>query len=264
MAVKKEPAAVSRGRVSLLKVPLDIIPPGDLSDIINNQFTDLSNSIPENRKQGCNIVLLSLWDLLRARRQNEFRDYVLRAYMVIPISKSLVSGARFLNGKSPFRYMPFYFFIEFLSILENREYSVYLLGGKEKVLKRVENNIHQTFPGLRIVGRCKASFRKQEEAAIVEAIRKASPHLLLVGRGVRGGELWIARNSAGLNRGLRIWCSDLFDVFAEKKSRPPEGIFNLGLEAVIYCLRNPVKFFRIFSYIRYKFLLLFYRLANID
>jgi len=184
--------------------------------------------------------------------------------MIIPISKSLVSGARFLTRKTPVRYMPFYFFIDLLSILETREFTVYLLGGKEKVLRRVENNIHQTFPRLRIVGRCKASFRKQDESSIVEAIRKTDPHLLIVGKGIRGGELWIARNSAKLNRGLRVWCSDLFDVFAEKKNRPAQGLFNIGLESLYYLLHNPLRFFRVFPYFRYKFLLLFYRLMNRD
>jgi N-acetylglucosaminyldiphosphoundecaprenol N-acetyl-beta-D-mannosaminyltransferase len=158
--------------------------------------------------------------------------------------------------------MPFHFFVDLLSVLESREFTVYLLGGNDRVLKRVENNIHQTFPRLRIVGRCTAAFRRQDEAAIIEAIRKTAPHLLLVGNGVRGGELWIARNSARLNQGLRIWCSDLFDVFAEKRSRPPEEVFNFGLESIIYCLRNPLKFARIFLYAWYKLLLLFYRVFN--
>ena len=264
MAFKKEQAPVKRGRISLLRVPLDIVPSEELSDTVCDLLLNQPSPDSENKKQGHDVILLSLWDLLRARRSGEYRDYVYHASMVVPISKSLVSGARFLTGKIPVRYMPFYFFIDLLSILESREFTVYLLGGKEKVLKRVENNIHQTFPRLRIVGRCKASFRKQDESAIVETIRKTDPHLLIVGGGIRGGELWIARNGAKLNRGLRIWCSDLFDVFAEKRGRPVQKVFNLGLEAFYYFFRNPLRFFRIFSYFRYKFLLLIYRIMNID
>jgi len=262
LAVEKVNAALSYGRISLLSVPLDIIPPDELPDIICRDLLNITDNFPENQRQGKNIVLLSLWDLLRARRHNEYRDFILKASMVIPISKSLVTGARFLKKKVPVRYMPFHFIIDLLSILESREFTVYLMGGNEKILRRVENNIHQTFPRLRIVGRCTASFRKQEEPAIIEAIRKAAPHLLLTGSGIRGGELWIARNSAKLNRGMRLWCSDIFDVFAEKKNRPAEQIFNLGLESFVYFLGNPLKFFRLFSYFRYKFLLLFYRIFH--
>jgi N-acetylglucosaminyldiphosphoundecaprenol N-acetyl-beta-D-mannosaminyltransferase len=208
------------------------------------------------------IVLLSLWDLLRARRNNEYREYLFNAALVIPISKSLVSGARFLTGKKVYRYMPFKFFISLLSILEKREYPVFLRGGKSQILRKAEKNIRATFPGLKVIGRCEGKIRKQEEPAVIEAIRKSSPSILLAGKGVRGKELWIARNSSRLNSGFRLWCSDLFEVFAEKKHRPKDAVFEKGLESIGYCLRSPLKFFRVFSFIYYNLLLLAYKISR--
>jgi N-acetylglucosaminyldiphosphoundecaprenol N-acetyl-beta-D-mannosaminyltransferase len=243
-------------RISLLKVPLDIVHPEDLQGIIYDFLAEAGSG------SGKNIVLLSLWDLLRARRNNEYRSYVLNAALVIPISKSLVSGAQFLTGKTPYRYMPFNFVISLLTMLEKRELAVYLMGSRSRILRTTEKNIRQTFPRLRIVGRHVSSFRRPEEPRIIEAIHKAAPHLLLAGKGIRGGEIWIGRNSARLGGGIRLWCSDLFEVFAEKKQRPSEAVFERGLEGIGYCFRSPVKFFRFFSYIRYKFLLLFYKLFH--
>ncbi|QQO11290.1 WecB/TagA/CpsF family glycosyltransferase [Breznakiella homolactica] len=207
-----------------------------------------------------NIVLLSLWDLLRARRNSEYRSYVLNAALVIPISKSLIGGARFLTRKTPVRYMPFDFVIRLLTILEKREYSLYLLGGKKSILQKTEKNLRQTFPKLRIVGRYIGRFEQAEQGTILQAIRKAGPSLLLVGKGVRGREKWIARHGGALNPALRLWCSDLFDVFAERRRRPSEGVFRRGMEWIGFCLRNPFKLFRIFPYLYYKLLLVVYRL----
>jgi N-acetylglucosaminyldiphosphoundecaprenol N-acetyl-beta-D-mannosaminyltransferase len=240
-----------RERVSLLKVPLDILPRDSLDDVI---FELLASG------KGENIVLLSLWDLLRARRGGEYRSYILGASLVIPISKSLAGGVKFLTGKKAVRYMPFDFVVHLLTILEEREFTLYLVGGSRQVLRKTEKNIRETFPRLRVVGRFIGAFRRQEEAAMLEAIRKAGPSLLLAGRGIRGGEQWIARNSGRLNRGLRLWCSDLFDVFVERKRRPSRRTFDRGLEWLGYCFQNPLKFFRIFSYIYYKLLLIVYRL----
>ncbi|MCL2806443.1 MAG: WecB/TagA/CpsF family glycosyltransferase [Treponema sp.] len=240
-----------RQRVNLLKVPVDIISPEHLGDFVY----DLLKEEKEH-----NIVLLSLWDLLRARRSGEYRSYITRASLVIPISKSLISGIKFLTGKKAFRYMPFDFIVSMLTILENREMSCYLLGGRTKVLLKTEKNIKQTFPKLRIVGRFTGNFRKQDEATIIKAIKKSSPSLLLVGKGVRGRERWIARNNITLGYGMRLWCSDIFDVFAEKKKHPSRSSFDKGLECIGYCFQNPLKFFRIFPYIGYKFLLLFNKL----
>ena len=237
-------------RLDFLKVPVDIVEPDQLG-LLAFQL------LAEGKEK--NIVLLSVWDLLRARRNAEYRDYVEQAALVIPISKSIVRGIRFLLKKQAVRYMPFDFVISLLTMLENYEYSSYLLGGKKQVLTKIEKNIRDTFPRLRIVGRFPGSFRRQEEATIIEAIRKASPALLLVGKGVRGGEHWIARNSGKLGKGLRLWCSDLFDVLAERKRRPSRAIFSLGLEWIGYCLQNPLKLLRIFPFMFYNFLLLVYK-----
>jgi len=156
--------------------------------------------------------------------------------------------------------MPFDFIISMLSLLENRELSCYLLGGRRKVLLKTEQNLRQTFPKLRLVGRFPGYFKQYEESTIIKAIKKSSPSLLLAGKGIRGGEKWITRNSLALGEGLRLWCSDIFDVFAEKKKRPSRAAFNRGLEWVGYCFRNPFLIIRFFPYMWYKFLLLYYKL----
>jgi len=244
-----------RQRVNLLKVPIDIIAPEHLGTVV---YDLLKEAKAQNKEQ--NIVLLSLWDLLRARRSGEYRSYVQRAAIVIPISKSLISGIKFLTGQKAVRYMPFDFIISILTILEQREFSCYLLGGKNKVLLKTEKNLRQTFPKLRIVGRFPGSFRQRDEVTIIKAIKKASPSLLLVGKGVRGEERWIARNNVALGPGMRLWCSDIFDVFAEKKKHPSRAAFENGFEWIGYCFQNPLKFLRIFPYLRYKFLLLIYKI----
>jgi N-acetylglucosaminyldiphosphoundecaprenol N-acetyl-beta-D-mannosaminyltransferase len=239
-----------RQRLKLLKVPVDIISPEQLGSFIY----DL---LKENKEH--NIVLLSLWDLLRARRNSDYHAYVSGASLVIPISKSIISGLKFLTGKKAYRYMPFDFIVRLLTNLENKEFSCYLLGGEKKVLQKTEKNIRQTFPKLRIVGRYPGSFKKSDEPIIIKAVKKASPSLLLIGEGVRGREHWIRKNSLKLGNGLRLWCSDIFDVFAEKKKHPSNAIFNKGLEWIGYYFRKPYKFLRVFLYFYYKFLLLIFK-----
>jgi len=251
LTAENSQTAESRQRVTLLKVPIDIIAPDQLSSLVYDLIKD---------KKEHNIVLLSLWDLLRARRSGEYRTYITRASLVIPISKSIIGGIKFLTGKKAYRYMPFDFIISMLTTLENREFSCYLLGGKRKILLKTEQNVRQTFPKLRIVGRFPGYFKRHEEAIVIKAIKKSSPSLLLIGKGVRGKERWIAKNNLTLGDGMRLWCSDIFDVFAEKKKHPSRSAFNNGLEWIGYCFQNPFKLFRIFPYIGYKFLLLFYKL----
>jgi len=240
-------------RLDLLKVPVDIVRPDRLEDVISGLLAESG---------GKNIVLLSRHDLMRARRAGDYRNYVMNASLVLPVSVSLVRGAKFLRGKTPERYMPFDFIVSLLSILEKRELSVYLLGGQPSVLEKTEKRIRATFPGLRIIGRFPAGFRKEYEAPIVQVIRKSAPALLLVNRGIRGGERWIASHNADLNRGLRLWASDIFDVFSGRRNRVSRFVFDKGLESLVLCLRNPLRIFRFFSFLYYGLLLLVHKLRQ--
>jgi N-acetylglucosaminyldiphosphoundecaprenol N-acetyl-beta-D-mannosaminyltransferase len=242
-----------RERIDLLKVPVDIVPEEQFENVIFELLKDGT---------GKDVVLLSLWDLMRARHNPEYREYIANAALVIPISKSLVRGARFLRSKKLTRYMPFNCIVSLLTILENREFSVYLLGGKAQVLTKTEKHIRETFPRLRIIGRFPGYFKKQNEEVLIKVIRKSAPSLLLVNKGVHGGERWIAKNSAKLNSGLRLWCSDIFDVFAARKKRPSDWSFDRGLEWIGYCIQKPSRYFRIFSYIYYNILLILYKIGK--
>ena len=237
-------------RIRLLKVPIDILEPEALK---------LTVFRLAGREEEQHIVLLSVWDLLRARRSAKYRDYVEKARLVIPISKCLVDGARFLLGKKPVRYMPFDFVIRSLSALEDHALSIYMLGSKKRTLARIEKNIVSTYPSLRVVGRFPGSFRREVEGTVISAIRKASPSLLLVGNGVRGGESWLVRNAGRTGNGLRLWCSDLFDVLDGRRWRPSKRVFELGLEWIGYCTRSPIQLLRIFPFLYYNVLLLAYK-----
>ncbi|MDR2480907.1 MAG: WecB/TagA/CpsF family glycosyltransferase [Spirochaetaceae bacterium] len=240
-------------RIELLKVPIDIVSKEKFDDVITALI---------DGNEGKNIVLLSLWDLLKARRAGEYRDYVQNAALVIPISKSIVNGAKFLNGKTPERYMPFNFIINLLTILERRERTVYLLGAKASILNKAEKHIRETFQKLRIIGRFPGGFKKQSEDTLIQVIRKSAPSLLMVNHGVHGSEKWILHNNSKLNTGLRLWCSDIFDIFAERRRRPSKVLFDSGLEWILFCMRNPIRILRVFQYFYYGILLAVYKLKK--
>lgn len=244
--------SLALNRISVLGVPVDILPEDRIEDLVAS-FEDGKNH---------QIVLLSLWDLMRARRNVEYRTMVAGASLVLPISLSIVRGARFLRRQEPPRYMPFDFAVKVLGILERKGKSVYLLGSNRAKVQRAENNIKTTFPGLRVVGRYAGRYPKTAETAIIEAVRKATPSLLLVGSGVPGRERWIPRNLPRFNSGIYLWCSDLFEVFADGRGRPSKALFQRGLEWMTYILRRPWKAYRLFVYLWYLALLLVARVKG--
>jgi len=239
-------------RITVLGVSVDILDPERIDEVVK--------LLEDGRNH--QIVLLSLWDLMRARRSGEFRGMIAGASLVLPISRSIVRGARFLRKPEPIRYMPFDFIVSLLAALERRGRSVYILGSSRTVIQKAEGNIKSTFPGLRVVGRFAGRSPKHMESSIIEAVRKATPSLLLVGAGTPGRERWIPRNLSHFNSGIYLWCSDLFEVFAERRGKPSRELFARGLEWMPYLARRPWQAYRIFIYLWYLILLVFARLRR--
>ena len=239
-------------RIAILGVPVDIVPDGSLDDLVAS-FEDGFNH---------QIILLSVWDLMKARSRVEFRTMVAGASLVIPISPSIARAARFLHRAEPPRCQPFDFVIRLLGILERRGKSAYLLGGSPRIVLKAEGNLRSTFPGLHLVGRYAGGYPRQREAAIVEAVRKASPALLLVGKGIPGGERWIPRNLPAFSSGIYLWCSDIFWIFAHAKSRPSRAFVEHGLEWIPNFLRRPWTIWRLPLFALFKILVLFERFSQ--
>ena len=240
-------------RISLLTVPVDVINPDDLEKEI------LTLSEKPGAKQ---IVFLSLKDLLFARINSDFMICLQNADLVLPVSRSIVSGASFLKLPVPFRYNPFDAIISILSVLDKHYKTLYLLGNHKKSLMQAEQNIHSTFSWLRIVGRHSGYNNKTVEKDVVSAIYKASPALVLLSNGIKGGSRWVYSRRNSFSSSMFLYRKDILDIFSHRKKNVSEKLFAKGLEFFPEILKNPLKILFIFPYMWYKILLLFYKITS--
>lgn len=234
-------------RISVVGVPVDLCRPEDLEAAV------LELLATPGTKQ---IIFLSIWDLLRARGKGDWGECVRNAGLILPISKSIVKGAKFLKEPVPVRWNPFHAVIAVLSVLERRYKSIYLLGARKLTLQKAESNLRDTFPNLQIVGRYTGWHSKAAEDAVVEAIYKASPSLVLVSEGIKEKDLWAYRRRNSFASSIFIYYRDALPIFAERMRRMNDKTFDKGLEIYTEIFHNPFKIFLLFPYIRYKLLLL--------
>ena len=114
-------------RISLIGVPVDVIQPENLE----NEILELLAK--PGTKQ---IVFLSIWNLLKARHKGIYSECINNADLIIPISKSILKGAKFLKKEVPVRYNPFEAVIRILSILDAHYKTLYLFGSSKKTLNK--------------------------------------------------------------------------------------------------------------------------------
>ncbi len=249
---------VASGRLRIKKerilgIPIDTISPEELDDTLTGLL----------KKEGvCPMVFLNLWDLLKARRNPEFRAWVEGAALVIPTSRGILKGARFLKKRVPHRYYPFDVVIRLFRIMEEKGLSLYLLGGKLPYLQQAEKNLKQTFPGLKLVGRYPGYYPVQVEGDILLAMRKASPHCVLLGSGLKGKDRWAVRKRESLPPSIVIYSPETFDIISGKRIRPSRETVEKGREYVPELIRHPWRVFRGVFYLYYLLLLLVYRIQK--
>lgn len=237
-------------RIDVLGVPVDILPPQDLEAEILELI-----SRPGTKQ----IVFLSVWDLLKARGKNDYSACIKNADMVLPISKSILHGARFLGKHVPYRYNPFNAVINILSVLESHYKSFYILGGRKKTVMAAERNVRTTFKDLQIVGRYVGYYPKTVENDVVEAIYKASPSLVLVSEGIKEKDCWAYARRKKFSSSIFLYYHDAVGIFSERIRRVGERTFEKGLEIWSEILHNPLKIFLLFPYFWYILLLVWHR-----
>ncbi len=235
---------MSLKRIELLGVPVDVCSPDELAPAL------LQILEKPGAKQ---IVFLSIWDLIRARkRKSELGECLKNADLVLPVSKSIISGVKFLGIKLiPIRYNPFDATILMLSILDQYYKTLFLLGGRKKTLQQAERNVHETFPNLRIVGRYVGYFPKNSEQSVVTAIHKAAPSLAILSEGIKEKNLWAFRRREQFSSSIFLFYADCLGIFSKRIKRVSEKTFEKGMEVLNEIAHNPFKIFYVFPFIYY-------------
>lgn len=242
-------------RIEMLGVPVDVCSKQDLEGKILQLL---------EKDKPSQICFITIWDFLRARRKNEYAQMVKNADLILPLSKSIVSGARFLNKLSPFRHNPFDILIAILSVLEMRYKSFYILGGRKKALTAAEKNIRSTFRGLQIVGRCVGYYQKADEENIIQAISKAAPSLVLVSEGIKKKDCWSFFHKNRFSTGIFLYYHDAVGILSKRIKRVNPKTFEKGKEVWGELLRNPLKVFLLFPFIWYIILLIWAKIFKQD
>jgi N-acetylglucosaminyldiphosphoundecaprenol N-acetyl-beta-D-mannosaminyltransferase len=121
--------------------------------------------------------------------------------------------------------------------------SIYLLGAKPDVASEAAANLEKAYTGLIIAGTQHGYFSEAETPQLLENIRLARPHLLLVAMGVPQQEIWINQYASQLPGITCMGVGGLFDFVAERVPRAPYSIRAVGMEWLWRLMMEPTRLF---------------------
>ena len=187
-------------------------------------------------------VVVNVAKIVSMQTDSELRDAVAGCDIVSIDGAGIVFGGRLLGYSIPERVAGIDLFHELLAHAEDSGRSAYFLGARPDVLEAAVRNIQSRHPGLRIAGYHHGYFW-DDEAVVVDIIRKSDADLLFVGISSPMKERFIARWSEQLGVKFAMGVGGTFDVEAGKVRRAPEWMQKLGLEWLYRVIQEPRRMF---------------------
>ena len=136
---------------------------------------------------------------------------------------------------------------EFARSAQEHGYTNYFYGDEELVLQRMEAELKDAFPNLKIVGHRSPPFRRltpEEDAADVDAINQAAPDVLWVGLGMPKQERWISEHRDRLRVSVAVGAGAAFKFASGEVSRGPAWLRNMGFEWLWRLAGEPKRIWR--------------------
>lgn len=127
---------------------------------------------------------------------------------------------------------------------KNRNYSIFLLGGKPGIAEAVEKRITDEF-GVQVSGAHHGYFdHGHDSEKIINLINASHTDIVLVALGVPIQEKWIANHKDQLTAGAILGVGGLFDFYSGRTKRAPRWLREMGLEWSYRLLQEPGRLWR--------------------
>ncbi|WP_375089624.1 WecB/TagA/CpsF family glycosyltransferase [Peribacillus sp. RS7] len=158
--------------------------------------------------------------------------------------QSIVWASRFLKKPLPERVAGIDLMEELIKLSNKKGYSIYFLGAKEEVVKKVVRHYESLYPDVKIAGFRNGYFNQKEEIEIVNNIREAHADILFVAFSSPQKEYFLSKYFKELGVPFQMGVGGSFDVVAGVTSRAPKYMQKIGLEWFYRFIQEPKRMWK--------------------
>lgn len=200
---------------------------------MNDTVETVRTMIRSNERPGGYICVANVHSLMTSRRSEKLRTAFNASSLTVPDGMPLVWAGRFLGHPMKERVAGPDLMAEVLRISDREGFTHFFYGSSEAILSRLEKNIRERFPGIKIAGSLAPPFKpltEEEDRAVVDAVNAAGPDVVWVCLGAPKQELWMAEHFGRLKAPVMIGVGAAFDFHAGNIQRAPIWMQKRGLE----------------------------------
>ncbi len=212
------------------------------------------------KKEKLFIVTLNSLILLHSIINRDFSIILKRADLIIPDGAGIILASKIFGIPIKNKIPGIEFMQELLKLAYKRNFSVFLLGAKKKVVNDLFVKLKKWYENINFVGKYYGFFNKKEEKKVIEGINKVTPDILFVGMGSPLQEEFIYNNYHILKSTIMIGVGGSFDVLSGYKKRAPLWFRKNNIEWLYRSFTSIKKFLNIFKLILFVIIIIFLRI----
>lgn len=209
-------------RVRVLGVPVDTVDMQGALDFIDARVA--------REDEAGYVVAVNPEKAFAIRRDQELRDFVEEASLLIPDGIGVVLAARFLHDAQIGRVPGADLMQEICRNSAEKGHRLFLYGASEEVNRGATAELRRRFPGILIVGRSHGFVSTEGMRGLVDRINGSCADILFVALGSPRQEAWMKKHGPMLNVKLCMGIGGTLDTIVGKVRRAPKLMQRMGLE----------------------------------
>ena len=240
LSAKKETEADKRFEMADESSPYRLTDGETAEEIMPHRV--MSNGVTDSTRLPLAVFTPNAEIIWRCARDARLAGIVNSGDMNLPDGVGTVWGARVLGFRLPERVPGIELGEAMLASCAGLGVGVFLLGGREGVAESASEMLKSRFPGLIVCGTHHGYFdiRGEENARVIEEIKRAAPGLLIVCLGFPRQEEWIIENRTALpGVSVMLGLGGSLDVWSGNVRRAPIIFRRMGLEWLWRILSDP-------------------------
>lgn len=210
-------------------------------------------------RESCYVIAANVHVVMTAFWDHAYRGIVNQAAIVTPDGMPLVWGLRLLGIQGQQRVYGPDLMLACCDRAQQAQLPIYLYGGTPLMLEKLEKNLKQWYPHLKIAGSSAPPFRPltaEETVADINRINESGSAIVFVALGCPKQEQWMAQQ-VGKIQGVMIGVGAAFAFHSKETSQAPRWLMKLGLEWLYRLTMEPRRLWRRYFINNPVFLILF-------
>ncbi len=218
------------------------------SFVHNTSYQDACDRIANwaQQNRSCYIVAANVHVIMMGFWHQKYREILNRAALVTPDGMPLVWAMGLLGIREQTRVYGPDLMLAWCDRASKLQIPIYLYGGTNSTLDKLQTNLQQQFPNLIIAGVHSPPFRPlsvAEETEDIERIHNSGAKVVFVGLGCPKQEQWMARQQGKL-QAIMIGVGAAFRFHSGEVSQAPRWIMKMGFEWLYRLSHEPQRLWR--------------------